>query len=169
MKTLSILIVSLFLQCNLFAQKDIINYENPYFEFFNNNSLKEISKDNYTRVDLSKLKFETNTENDKKFVDIPFYVNKNITEGRDFLFSMLFYQYNNVDWRWAILKEDKTSIVKSLTFIKNDEGKTIGVYQRNKNLKETIQPGKYYIRLFFKQKPKEKVIFYFYVGNVLIE
>lgn len=167
MKKISIILISLFLSGNIFAQKDLMDYKNPHFEF-SSSVMDTITLEHYTKVDFSSLNYEKeylNTGEIRYCCYIPFYVNKNISEESDFIFIMY-----HMPKYWSILNEKKEPIIKSYMKIQDEEGSTIGIYHKNRNLIEPIsQPGKYYIKIMFDEVPTEESIAYIYLGCVTMK
>lgn len=163
----------------IIAQKKI-DYKDPVFEFDN---FKKFPDENerffynpalYTELDLRKLNYKKKTNSDNidgvanlsYYVDIPFYVNKEILDKNDFVLFL----FNPTSW--AILNRDKKPIVKSFDRIKK-HGVTF-IRQLNENLRENIKyPGKYYLRFIVSEiekkellKRKTKKNCYVYLGRV---
>lgn len=158
----SLLIALVLLIANAASAQKKVNIDNLYFEFENITNLSDIKDSLLIEVDLSKLKYQERENDDYNiYIDIPFYVNKHISEKNDFVFVA----FNGP--AWSVLKSNKQGIVKEYVKIQNEKGEVIGIRQMNKNLTEPIsQPGIYYIRLLFKQKPLAKRLAYFYLARL---
>lgn len=117
----------------------------------------------FTRIDISKLQFETFNSGgiDEVCVDIPFEITTDFHENSDFIFVML-YPITT----WSILTADKVGNVKSSQGFFDESGIKTGIKQGNRDLRQPIhKKGRYYIRLIFKEIPRSEKIMSFFVGE----
>ncbi|MBZ4192468.1 hypothetical protein [Niabella beijingensis] len=160
MKQLTLTTVLCFVLCSLSAQNKI-NYDNPELTFYitepNDSTLFERDV-----VDLSKLRYSFNKEMDKFETVIPFIVREYAASQKTFWFFKHIPEGGS-DVAWMIYDKNNKGICKSFASM-HSKNKTYMVFQGQDDLNILVVPGRYTLKLFTKEIPKEESLVYLRTG-----